>query len=61
MNDKLTAVIVNTTDWEHINAIKLTIGQLEDLVDNGNIGLNTRSKTYKFKHILRIQSEIQLQ
>ena len=42
INEKMTTVIVNTTDGEYITSINPTSGQMEDLQSNGNIGLDTR-------------------
>jgi hypothetical protein len=42
IDEKITAVIVNATDGEYITSINPTDGQMEDIVSNGNIGLDTR-------------------
>ena len=42
INEKMTTVIVNTTDGEYITSINPTSGQMEDLESNGNIGLDNR-------------------
>jgi hypothetical protein len=42
INGKLTAVIVNATDYEYITTINPSSGQRENLELNKNIGLDTR-------------------
>ena len=42
INGKMTALIVNATDYEYITIINPTINQLTDLEINNNLGLDTR-------------------
>ena len=50
---KTTAVVVNATDLEYITTVNPTSSQLNDLRENGNIGLDTRPAR---SYLLRLRS-----
>ena len=47
IDGKMTAVVVNATDFEYI-----TTSQMDDIQSNGNIGLDTRPSMQKINYSL---------